>query len=778
VAAVSRAKMKKPGAAFLASAAACAYIFISSAALSAEALPSAPATDSDSKLFLSSEMVVYDHDQNKVTASGAVRINYAGYKLVANRVTYDRKSGRLMADGKIEMVEPQGNRIYADNLDITDDFGKGFANSLRVETTDDTHMAAESGERVNADVFILRNGVYTACKSCAEHPERAPLWQVKAEKVIENGKTHTVRLEKTRFELFGMPIAYLPVIEVPDHTVQRQSGFLFPTWSSSQNLGFGATVPYYLLINPSMDATFSPTYYTNQGFMLDAEFRQKFENGQHTLRVFGINQQSPSSFTAGTSDAVKTQRYGMTSKAEFDINSRWKFGWDVLFQSDNNFSRTYSITDTTTSAHTNQIYLTGLGDRNYFDARSYYFDVQDADTTNTAEFKQAFVHPVIDYNYVAPEAIAGGELTVDANFTSLTHRFFDAYSMAGYNRFNGLRGESSRFTAEAEWKKQYISSMGLVLTPSLAARGDAFQLGLQSPSNSGYAYGGSLYSGASATRSMLTAGLEARYPILISAPGSSHVIEPIAQIYVRPNEQLAGRLPNDDAQSFVFDASNLFTRDKYSGYDRVEGGTRANVGVRYTGTFDNGYKINAVAGQSFQIAGVNSFATSDFVNAGADSGLQKKASDYVGMVGLDLPVGVSVSESLRMDRETFKLARSDTTMSTRSKYVDASLTYTRVGAQPAYGLATNSDEITAGVTLKIKDFWKLYGSATWNFTDQVLSSDTFGISYDDECTIFSLGVYQTRDTASTSANDWAVGARLSFRTLGDIKVGNSTATSF
>ena len=778
MAADSRAEMKKSGAAFLASAAACAYIFISSAAFSAEALPSAPGAEPNSKLFLSSEMVVYDHDQNKVTASGAVRINYAGYKLVANSVTYDRKSGRLIADGKIEMLEPQGNRIYADKLDITDDFGEGFANSLRVETTDDTHMAAESGERVNADVFILRNGVYTACRSCAEHPERAPLWQVKAEKVIENGKTHTVRLEKTRFEMFGMPIAYLPVIEVPDHTVKRQSGFLFPTWSSSQNLGFGATVPYYLVINPSMDATLSPTYYSNQGFMLDAEFRQKFENGQHTLRVFGINQQSPSSFTAGTSDALKTQRYGATSKAEFDINSRWKFGWDVLFQSDNNFARTYSITDSTTSARTNQIYLTGLGSRNYFDIRSYYFDVQDADETNTAEYKQAFVHPVVDYNYVAPESIAGGEVTVDANFTSLTHRFFDAYSLGGYNRFNGLRGESSRFSAEAEWKRQYITQQGLVLTPSLSARGDAFQLGVKDPSSSGYAYGGSLYSGSTATRSMVTAGLEASYPFLITAPGSSHVIEPIAQIYVRPNEQLAGRLPNDDAQSFVFDATNLFTSNKYSGYDRVEGGTRANIGVRYTGTFDNGYKITAIAGQSFQVAGVNSFATSDFVNAGADSGLQNKASDYVGMVGLDLPVGVNVSESLRLDRETLKLARSDTTMSARSKYVDSSLTYTRVGAQPAYGLDKANDEITASATLKIKDYWKLYGSVSWNFTDRILASDTFGLKYEDECTVFSVGVYQTRDTASTSANDWSIGARLSFRTLGDIKVGNVSAASF
>ena len=97
---------------------------------------------------------------------------------------------------------------------------------------------------------------------------------------------------------------------------------------------------------------------------------------------------------------------------------------------------------------------------------------------------------------------------------------------------------------------------------------------------------------------MVTAGLEARYPILMTAPNSSHVFEPIVQVFARPDERLAGALPNEDAQSFVFDASNLFDRDKFSGFDRIEGGTRANIGARYTGTFDAGYTLRGVFGQS------------------------------------------------------------------------------------------------------------------------------------------------------------------------------------
>ncbi|MDZ7823339.1 MAG: LPS assembly protein LptD [Ahrensia sp.] len=98
------------------------------------------------------------------------------------------------------------------------------------------------------------------------------------------------------------------------------------------------------------------------------------------------------------------------------------------------------------------------------------------------------------------------------------------------------------------------------------------------------------------------------------------MLEPIAQIYVRPNEMLAGVLPNEDAQSLVFDYSNLFSRDKFSGYDRTEGGTRANIGLRYTGTFNNGWGISAIAGQSYHLAGVKILTRcADPTNVGAGS---------------------------------------------------------------------------------------------------------------------------------------------------------------
>src|SRR5947209_17843658 len=101
---------------------------------------------------------------------------------------------------------------------------------------------------------------------------------------------------------------------------------------------------------------------------------------------------------------------------------------------------------------------------------------------------------------------------------------------------------------------------------------------------------------------------------------------------MRPNESDAGKIPNEDAQSLVYDTSNLFSVDKFSGYDRVEGGGRANAGVQATTQFDRGGAVKVLFGQSYQLFGMNSYAVQDSINTGVDSGLQKPRSDYVASV--------------------------------------------------------------------------------------------------------------------------------------------------
>lgn len=729
-----------------------------------------PKLPEDAKMLLSANELVYNQDAERVIVRGAVQINYGGYQMVAQQVEYSQKTGRIIATGEIELIEPGGNKVYADQMDVTDDFGNGFIERLRVETTDLTKLAAVTGERRNGEEMILNNAVYTACTPCATDPNYKSLWHVKAQRIVQNGKTHTIRMENAKFELFGKPILYLPVLEVPDQTIKRKSGFLIPKFGYTQKLGAGVSIPYYWAISPYMDATVTATGLTRQGFLLQGEFRQRFENGEHILTMAGISQMNRSSFTSDTVDAEETNRGMIGSKAKFDINPRWTFGWDVLVQSDNNFAKTYELSTFDGTTFTNQVYLSGLGKRNSFDARAFYFDIQDADLNSLAENKQA-VAQVLDYSYTHPEPVLGGELTADINLTNVNRNREDELIIPGVvDRFRGLEGTYQRLTADLEWKRNFIVPGGLSLTPILAARGDLIGSSMADP---GPGYTGDFNSDDATTRRMLTAGIDARYPILLTTDYSSHIIEPIAQIFARPNEQYAGGLPNEDAQSFVFDATSLFDRDKFSGYDRIEGGTRANLGVRYTGALGNGYSLRAIAGQSFHLGGVNSFASDDLVKAGANSGLETDRSDYVTMIGIDAPSGLTASFSGRFDEKSLDMRRADATLGYQGIYWQSAVTYTSIQAQPLYGLTTDQDEIQTAAAYKFADYWSVFGSVTYDLNSNVVTRNGIGITYDDRDTIFSLVYKEERDSDQSVANDWSIGARISFRTLGDIYVGDT-----
>src|SRR4029078_8770368 len=116
-------------------------------------------------------------------------------------------------------------------------------------------------------------------------------------------------------------------------------------------------------------------------------------------------------------------------------------------------------------------------------------------------------------------------------------------------------------------------------------------------------------------------------------------------------------LQDEDAQSMVFDASNLFAVDKFSGYDRVEGGGRANVGVQATTQFDRGGSVNVLFGQSYQLCGMTSFAVADATNTGVDSGLQNTRSDYVARVSYSPNRTYTFSVRSRIEEPQFTIHR-------------------------------------------------------------------------------------------------------------------------
>ncbi|EKF20327.1 LPS-assembly protein LptD [Nitratireductor pacificus] len=751
----------------------CAYALLPAASQAQTAGLDASDLPQGAQMLLTADNLIYDNDNNTITAAGGVQIEYNGHTLVADQVTYDRATSRVMASGRVQIVQKDGNRIFADEIDITDNFSDGFVNALRVETVDKTYFAAESAERSGGRLTTFNNGVYTACEPCREKPEKPPIWRIKAQKIIWNGEAKTVRFESARFEFFGMPIAYLPFLEVADPTVKRKSGFLLPSITYKKELGAGVKVPYYLALSPTYDLTVSGTYYTKQGFLAEAEWRQRFDNGQYSVTVAGIRQQEPEAWKANTVNGSEKTRGMIGTKGQFQINPRWTFGWDVLAQTDKNFSRTYKIGGFADTVQKSELYLTGLDDRNFFDLRAMHFNIQEDAPTGRDE-QQPWVLPSFDYSFTPDEPVAGGELNFDVNMQGLRRETLSLRTPGGFSKLDGAEGSSGRLTAEAEWKRSFVTDGGLVVTPLLQARGDAVYTDYDATTINGItnfttdsgAVGNEIRS--SYYRYMATAGLEARWPILFSTSSASHVLEPMAQVFIRPDAPYQGKLgvPNEDAQSLVFDATTLFERDKFSGFDRIEGGTRANVGIRYSGSFANGWTAHGLFGQSYHLAGANPYAQPDLVNVGAYSGLETDVSDFVGMVGFATPGGLALSAAARFDEKTFEIRRTDIKSAASIGNVTASLQYAFIQAQPLYGFLDDRQEVTGVAKVRFDENWSGFGSGTYDLESRTLVSNSYGVSYGDDCFIYSMTYTRSknRDTQETSQS---FGFRIALRTIGD-----------
>lgn len=732
-------------------------------------------TAPQSQMLLEADQLVYNNDNSTVSAVGNVQIAYNGYTLVAQRVTYSRATGRVIASGEVEIIEPTGSRIYAEEIDITDDFSDGFVSSLRVETADNTRFAAQSAERRDGQISEFRNGVYTACEPCKEDPSKPPLWQIRADRVIIDSTGKTVEYKNASFELFGKPIAYLPYFRHADPSIKRKSGFLIPVPSFTEVLGLGIKNSYFLALAPNYDLTLSGTYYSNQGFLGEAEWRHRTATGQYNIRLAGIDQNNPNDFGGATIDTRVTDRSALMTAGQFHINPRWKFGWNALFQSDENFARSYNLANYNNRNVTNEAYLTGLAGKNYFDLRLQKFLIQDEfidqdprPGIQKLQDQQGNALPVMDYNWVSSDPVYGGQVSLDMNAQNI-HRHSPA--VTNYDplqnprtteRHHGIAGNSTRVSMETEWKRSDIYN-GAVLTASLSARADAMFLnteGLGTTFNP-------LPANGDLWRGMASGMLEIRYPLVANDGYATHLFEPIAQIIARPDETHIGGFVNEDAQSMVFDTTNLFERDKFSGYDRVEGGVRANVGFRYAASYDNGASLSIVGGQSYHLAGQNSFAQRDLVNAGLESGLETDRSDYVMSATVDNGAGLSIGLGGRFDESNLAFRRGELAGRYAQPNYALATSYVFIDSQPQYGFAARRHEVNASGSLKLAEYWRAFGSMSFDLEQQNLYNHGFGIAYDDSCFSFSVAYNRTDSRYSGDATDTSVIFRIGLRTIGD-----------
>ncbi|MGB0630205.1 MAG: LPS-assembly protein LptD [Alphaproteobacteria bacterium] len=674
-----------------------------------------------------------------VVATGNVEFSQGERTLLADAVTYNRREDTVTAKGNISLVEPTGEVIFADRVELTGDLRNGIIENMRVRLSDDARIAAAGGRRIGGEKMEFRKAVYSPCKLCEKDPSRAPIWQVKAFNVTHDQTSRDVVYKDAFLEFYGIPVMYTPYLSHPDPTVERRTGFLIPTYGSDSDLGQLVSTPYYIDIAPNMDATVTPTFTTDEGIVGAAELRHRMGNTAYKI---------DGSLTYATRD----QNDGDTTRGHIrgdllhEFDATWRGGAEIFLSTDDTYLRRYEIESTDTLE--NRLYVEGFHGRSYAAANAYYFQgLRSTDDPGNTPI----VFPKLDYNYVGEPGRFGGQWSVDAGFLTLT-------------RTDGT--DSRRLSGITQWELPHTTRHGEVYRFFASLQTDAYLASdVVDPDDPNHKLSGFSY------RVFPQAGVDWRLPLARKEGRFTQIVEPVIGVILAPDGKNTDRIPNEDSVSVEFDDTNLFSQNRFGGIDRVEGGPRINYGLN-SGIFGlKGGFSSFFIGQSYRLDESDDF--------GPDSGLDEHFSDIVGRIRVRPTRYVDALYRFRLDKEDFAARRNEVAALIGVPLLRLDVGYLSIDQQNLIDSQEPQDdfrdreEITLGVRSKITDRWTLGASTRRDLTSGggTLRHAAF-FSYEDDCFAFRADYTRTFTRDRDVAPSDTILFRIVLKTLGEVQTSS------
>ncbi|MEJ2535120.1 MAG: LPS assembly protein LptD [Gammaproteobacteria bacterium] len=187
--------------------------------------------------YLSTDQVLFDPRDRRVTFPGPVRYEDSQIRIEA-------------AEGRLSFIEESGAFSGVD-FGLVGSSAHGEADAVSVS----------GGTR------SLLDGIwFTTC------PGDDPEWLLTAEKLELQHDEGTGVARNASLRLGKVPVLWVPWISFPIDD-RRKSGFLYPFLGTANDNGIEFGIPWYWNIAPNQDATLTPRYFTNRGFMASAEHR-------------------------------------------------------------------------------------------------------------------------------------------------------------------------------------------------------------------------------------------------------------------------------------------------------------------------------------------------------------------------------------------------------------------------------------------------------------------------------------------------------------------------
>ncbi|PQA88941.1 LPS-assembly protein LptD [Hyphococcus luteus] len=715
--------------------------------------------DEPEQVLFEADTVTREYEGGPIVAEGDVKAYFGERYLHADKLIYNPATDIVIAEGNVSITDANMETAFAGRVELSGDLRDGIAENFSALLEDNARLAADSAIRERGAKTKLSRAVYTSCNVCDDDGDpKTPTWRIKSLRVTRDRERKVVRFHHAFLEIKGVPILYAPYLQVPDPSVERQSGFLPPDIGASSRLGFNIELPYYLAISNHQDATFFPKFTAKDGVLWQGEWRRRGREGYHVLSGGVINYDNQNE----QEDDVPGVRWHMFGRGYRDFGDNWRVSYDFERVSDKDYLRQYDVErrgdlrQELDRGKTNQLRsnarVAWTPGKSQLIMDAYLFQgLRARDDSDTIPY----VLPLVDFKHEFDRKVAGGKAALKANMASLY-------------RTEGL--DSNRFTLSGEWERDIITRSGHRFNIFAKARGDIFayrdlDLGTEICTDPNNACAND-FPGFSTeetndvtARFAPTAGLEWSYPLTRTIGETRLFIEPRVQLVASMENRNAADIINEDSQSIEFDYAGLFDFNKATGYDAFEDGQRVNAGVTASAVFPNGVSVEGSIGQQYRLQQTNAF---DF-----SSGLGEKQSDIVGSLNVRLGSNAGVENRFRIDNDTGSLQRAESIAFYRDKRFRANLSYVRLNEENIANNLVRREELTARGTVKITDHWSVGGA--WRLdleSDRTIRQD-FIIGYEDECSTFGITYRRDRTRTSNLRPDNAVLLTFTLKSLVD-----------
>jgi LPS-assembly protein len=643
-------------------------------------------------------------DRLEVTRDGALRAEghvvawFDGYRLEARAITYDPQTDSLTLDGPVLITTPEGGIITGEAATLDRAFRDAVLTGARLVLDRQLQLAAARLSRVGGRYYALDEAAVTSCQVCTG---RAPLWEIRAKRVIHDQAERQLYFDDARLLVRGVPVLWFPSLRLPDPTLDRAAGFLFPNYPTTDQLGFGIRLPYFLPLGPSRDLTLSP-WLSAETRTLEFRYRQAFDKGD--LSVKG----------ALGRDTIRSGAWRgyLMADGRFDLGDDLELGFDIEAVSDPAFLLDYGISEQDRLA--SGLSLTRIGDETLLDGRVTYFETLREDERN------ASLPPVVGHieweRRFSPSF--GGRLTLGAGVDGFVRPETDP-SREGR--------DMARAGLAAEWHGSAVLGPGLVSESAL-------RLGLDS-----YLVADDEESEGTVMRVVPQAAFTLRWPLVASGSGAggvTYLLEPIASLGWA--ETMGGTVPNEDSRLAEFDEGNLLALTRFPGADAVEEGMRATLGVNWRRTTADGSDVGLAFGRILR---------SEAADFAVTSGLSGRNSDWLLAAQVMLPGGFRL-DGRSLIGEGFTTGRTEGRIDWSNPRLSVGAAYVFLPADPGEDRPETASEWTLDTLFHIDERWEIRAGARYDVARNEPAHAGFGIGWRNECMTVDLSL--SRRYTSTS----------------------------